>query len=348
MHFVSDNTGPVHPNVMEALSRANAGNALPYGADDLTRTAVARIREIFEAPEAEVFLVTTGSAANALSLAALARPWDAVFCSKLAHVQVDECNAPEFFTGGAKLRLVPSPHGLMTAEALEKTIEAVSGPDYPDFQRGPVSLTQLTERGTRYRVEEIAALTAVARHYGLSVHMDGARFANALVALGCSPADMSWKAGIDALSFGGTKNGLMSVEAIVFFDPAKARSLPFRRARGAHRLSKHRYLAAQMVAYLEDDLWLDMARTANEAGRRLADGLRAIPGVRMIHEPAANMIFAEWPRSGHQRLHAAGAEYDLKPERLEGPDEAAVAARLVCDWSCPHADVDRFVELVRG
>jgi threonine aldolase len=341
MHFASDNTGPVHPQVMEALLRANEGYAMPYGSDALSRQVADRIREIFEAPEAAVHLVATGTAANSLILATMAPPWSTIFCAPHAHINEDECNAPEFYSGGPDAKI--GPDALAAAIAREET-RGVHGP-----QRGPVSITQATEKGTVYAREEIAAIAEVTRRHGLKLHMDGARFANALVRLGCSPAEMTWKAGVDAVSFGGTKNGLMGVEAAVIFDPATAREFELRRKRGAHLFSKHRFLAAQMGAYLEGDLWLSMAGAANAACDRLARGLRQVEGARIHFEPAANIIFADWSRAGHRRLHEAGAEYYLWSGNLEGgPEDEALTARLVTDWSARGDGIDRFLALARG
>jgi threonine aldolase len=349
MYFASDNTGPVHPKVMEALARANEGYAMPYGNDVVSREVTRRIREVFEAPSAVVHLVATGTAANSLILATMARPWSTIFCAPHAHINEDECNAPEFYSGGAKLTLVGGknakicPDMLAAAIAKEET-RGVHGP-----QRGPVSITQATEKGTVYAPSEIRAIAEVARRHGLKVHMDGARFTNALVRLGCTPAEMTWKAGVDAVSFGGTKNGLMGVEAAVIFDPALGWEFELRRKRGAHLFSKHRFLAAQMEAYLADGLWLDMAGAANAACARLARGLRQVPGAAFHYEPEANIIFAEWSRAGHRRLHDAGAAYYLWDGTLDGgPEDEAIAARLVTDWSTDEEAIDRFVALARG
>ena len=342
MFFASDNAGPALPEIMTALADCNRGYAPAYGADALMLDVQAELRRIFEAPEAAVYLVATGTAANSLCLATLTRPFDTVFCTPAAHIHEDECNAPEFFTGGAKLTLVPGVDK-MTPETLRKTIAAEESRGVHGPQRGPVSLTQVTERGTVYSLDELTALTEVARSFGLPVHMDGARFANALVALGCTPAEMTWKSGIDALSFGGTKNGCMGVEAVIFFDPAKAWEFELRRKRGAHLFSKHRYLSAQMIAYLHDGLWLDAARKANAACARLAEGLRAA-GAEFAHPPQANMIFAALPRATHQRLMAAGAQYHLWAGALDGGDrDEMLTARLVCDWSASDADTDAFL-----
>jgi len=349
MFFASDNAGPVHPKVIEALAAANQGYASPYGADPIMDTVQARIRALFEAPEAAVYLVATGTAANALALATLCEPWETVFCTAPAHVHVDECNAPEFFTGGAKLTLVEGADAKMTPAALRAAIEIEEKRGVHGPQRGPVSLTNVTELGTVYSVAELAALTAVAKEYGLSSYLDGARLANALAASGTSPAEMTWKAGIDVVSFGGTKNGLMGVEAVVLFDPAKAWEFELRRKRAAHLFSKHRYLSAQMLAYLDGDLWRALAGAANTANARLADGLRATGQAHYAHAPDANMSFVAFPRAAHERLHAAGAAYYIWEGELQGDDPAEMlTARLVCDWSASDAATDRFVELVRG
>ncbi len=349
MFFASDNAGAVHPKVMDALGRANAGYAAPYGADALMDAVRARLRDLFEAPEAAVYLVATGTAANALALATLSQPWETIFCAAPAHVQLDECNAPEFFTGGAKLTLVDAPDAKMSPEALRAAIEAEESRGVHGPQRGPVSLTNVTELGTVYTPAEVAALTDVAKGYGLTTYLDGARLANALVATGASAAEMTWKAGVDAVSFGGTKNGLMGVEAVVLFDAARAWEFELRRKRAAHLFSKHRYLSAQMLAYLEGDLWREMAGAANAANARLAAGLEATGAARYAHAPEANMSFVALPRAAHQRLHAAGAAYYVWEGALEGEDpDEMLTARLVCDWTASDANTDRFIDLVRG
>ncbi|MEM8803418.1 MAG: beta-eliminating lyase-related protein, partial [Pseudomonadota bacterium] len=219
MHFASDNAGPVHPRVMEALAQANDGWALPYGNDDVTRRAADKVREVFEAPDAAVYFVATGSAANAILLGTMSAPFQTVFCTAEAHIHEDECNAPEFYTSGAKLTLVASDDARMSADALETAITALEGGNVHGPQPGPVSLTQVTERGTVYTLDQLGALAQVAKTHGMPVHLDGARFANALIALDTTPAEMTWRVGIDTVSFGGTKNGLMGVEAAVIFDP---------------------------------------------------------------------------------------------------------------------------------
>lgn len=349
MNFASDNTGPVHPNVMAALIAANTGYALPYGGDDLTAQTIQNIRDLFEAPDAAVFLVSLGTAANSLILATLSQPWETVFCHTVAHIHEDECNAPEFYSGGTKLTLVPGPEAKMTAENLRRSILAEETRGVHGPQRGPVSLTQATERGTIYSLKEIQEISATAKEFGLPVHMDGARFANAVQSLGCSAAEMTWKSGVDAVTFGGTKNGLMAVEAVIFFNPKHAWEFELRRKRGAHLFSKHRFLAAQMQSYLAGDLWLDMAKKSNDASARLVQGLKQIPEVQIDFEPQANIIFAQWPRAAHQRLHAAGAQYYVMAgDHTTGPSDELLPARLVTDWSTTPENVDKFLDILRG
>lgn len=339
----------MHPSVMAALTEANTGYAMAYGKDALTAQVQDQVRRLFEAPQASVHLVATGTAANALILATLAQPWQTIFCSRQAHIQEDECNAPEFYSGGAKLTLIDGADAKITPGRLESAILAEETRGVHGPQRGPLSLTQATERGTVYSLKELRALTALAKSYDLPVHMDGARFANALVSLDCSPADMTWKSGIDALSFGGTKNGLMGVEAVVFFDPKHAWEFELRRKRGAHLFSKNRFLAAQMHAYLTDGLWLACGQSANTAATRLADGLQNIDDVTFDHPPQANIIYASWSRAAHRRLHAGGAVYYIPQAALaDGPMDEQISCRLVCDWSATDANTDQFLGLLKG
>ncbi|WP_146588378.1 threonine aldolase family protein [Puniceibacterium confluentis] len=345
MFFASDNSGPVPPQVLAALTEANSGHVMSYGSDALTTEVCDRLRELFEAPDAAVHLVATGTAANSLALATLCQPFDTVFCSPVAHIHEDECNAPEFYTGGAKLTLVPG-SDRMTPDALRRAIKGQGNRGVHGPQRGPVSITQVTEQGNVYSLDQLRALATVAANHGVPVHLDGARFANACVALNCTPAEMSWKAGIDVAVFGGTKNGLMGVEAVIFFDPAHARAFELRRKRGAHLFSKHRYLAAQMAAYLRDDLWQELATTANARAAQLLGGLQSV--ARIQNEPTANMIFAALPRAVHKRLKAAGAQYHISG-KLDGTDpDRMLSARFVCDWSLNPADIDSFLDLVRS
>lgn len=343
MFFASDNAAPVPPEVMAALVRANEGYALPYGRDPLMDRVRDRIRAAFDAPQAAVHLVATGTAANALALALHAQPWQAVFCHRHAHIAEDECGAPEFFSGGAKLVLVDGAHGKMTPASLAEVLDRTGESGVHGVQRGILSITNVTEAGTVYTPVEVAALTALARAKGVPSHMDGARFANALIATGASPAAMTWQAGIDVLSFGGTKNGLLGVEAVVLFDPEKSWEFELRRKRGGHLLSKNRFLAAQMDAYLTDGLWLRLAAQANAMAARLATGIGALPGAGLLHPVQANIAFPYWPVGGHAAARAAGAVY--YPWNAAAGREAA---RLVCSWSTTAADVDGFLAALEG
>ncbi len=351
MWFVSDNAGPAHPQVMAALICANAGYAAGYGADEVMARVVARLRAEFEAPEAAVFLVGTGTAANALALACLCPPWATVFCHRYAHVQEDECGAIGFYTGGAPLTLVDGAHGRIDPEALAAAVGRAGGSVHQP-QRGALTLTNATEAGAVYAPDQVRALADIARAHRMPVHMDGARFANALVALGCTPAELTWKAGVDAVSFGGTKNGLIGVEAVILFDPARAWEFELRRKRAGHLVSKHRYLSAQMEAYLDGDLWRTMARTANARAARLSAGIARLPGAVLDHPTEANEVFARWPRGAHRRAMDAGARYYLwsfaspQAQTLDGTDDAPISARLVCDWSTEETEIDRLLSLI--
>jgi threonine aldolase len=336
MRFASDNTSGAAPEVMAAVLKANEGYDRSYGADAAMGRVTDLVRNLFEAPEAVVHLVATGTAANALAIATYCPPWGAVFCHQHAHIAEDECNAPEFYSG-AKLVLVPGDHGKMTPDTFGAALARTGEGGVHGVQRGMLSLTTVTEAGTVYTAAEIAALTARAKAYNLPCHLDGARFANALVTTNASPADMTWKAGVDVLSLGGTKNGCLGVEAVVLFDPAKAWEFELRRKRGGHLFSKNRFLSAQMEAYLTDGLWLRLAAHANAMGKRLAEGL-AQKGASQRHPVQANMQFPEWAEGTHARLEAAGAAY----YRFPAPP-GREAARLVTSWSTTEADVDRFL-----
>ena len=348
MDFASDNVWGAAPEILAALTAANQGSTAAYGADDWTARAEARLAEVFER-KCAVFLVATGTAANALALSALTPPFGAVFCHETAHVADDECGAPEFFTAGAKLVGVPGPSGRIAPDALEATLARYPRGLVKQVQPAALSLSQATECGTIYTPDEIATLARIAHGAGLGVHMDGARFANALVTLGYTPAQMSWKAGVDVLSFGATKNGALACEAVIFFDPERAADFAFRRKRGGHTLSKGRLLGAQMLAYLEDGLWLDLARRANGAAARLEAGLRGLPGVRLPWVRGANEVFAVLPAKTAVRLRTQGARFaDWDPRGVTEPiAEEQVFVRLVTSFACDEAVIDGFVDLVR-
>ena len=349
MWFTSDNAGPAHPKVIAAMSEAASAYSGGYGSDPWMERVTAQVREIFEAPEAEVFLVPTGTAANALALATLCPPWGAIYCHRGAHVEEDECGAPEFFTGGAKLTLVDGPDARMDVDGLSRALEEAAPRGVHNVQRGAVTITQASEMGAVHSLDHLRALCAAARAHDTPVHMDGARFANALAHLGCSPAEMTWRAGVDALSFGGTKNGLMAVEAVVFFAKGHGWEFQLRRKRGAHLFSKHRLLSSQMAAYLEDGLWLDLAGTANAMATRLVEGLAANPRTQVLNPVEANILFVDMPRALHRSANEAGARYYFHPGDgdLEGDPDEMLTCRLVTNWATTEAEVDGFLACLR-
>ncbi|MEM1234277.1 MAG: beta-eliminating lyase-related protein [Pseudomonadota bacterium] len=345
MHFASDNTGPTHPKIIDAVARASEGYAMPYGRDPWAEAACDAVRETFEAPEARVYCVATGTGANALALGTLTAPWSTIFCHEAAHVRVDESNAPAFFAGGATFAPVAGASGKMDPAALAATLDAFAPGDVHTPARGPLTLTNVTEAGTVYTLAEIDALTAQAKTAGLPVHLDGARFANACAALGCSAAEMSWKRGIDVVSFGGTKNGCMSVEAVIFFDPDHAETFERQRMRGGHLFSKHRVLSAQMAVYA-DGLWLELAERANAAASRLIEGLSALPHVAFVHPPQSNLMFCQMPRRLHAQALSHGAEFYSWGDPHAGDPDAPVMARFVVDWSATDEGTDRFLDIL--
>lgn len=336
MNFCSDNTAGAHPKILAALAAANDGAVMPYGNDELTRRVERRISEIFERDSA-VFLVGTGTAANALALACLTSPWGVVYCHPDSHVNRDECAAPEFYAGGAKLVAVGGADGKFDAAALDGAIGRGDSGVVHHAQPAAVTLTQATEAGTVYRPAEIGAIAEVARRHKLALHMDGARFANALVAVGRSPAELTWRAGVDVLSLGATKNGALAAEAVVFFDKAKAAEMPFRRKRGGQLWSKMRFLAAQFDAYLAEDLWLLNARFANSLARRLGQGLAKLPGARIEYPVEANEVFVTLPEPVIQGLEADGFRF------YRWPTDGALTLRLVTAFSTAPEHVDAFL-----
>jgi len=346
MNFASDNAAPVAQPILDAITRANTGYALGYGNDDDTRAVERRLSEIFE-HEVAAFLVPTGTAANALALAHVAPPWGVVFCHVESHIATDECGAPEFFGGGFKLAGLPGDAGKISAETLKAVLAGYGGHSPHQMVAAALSITQVTEAGTIYRVDEIAALSAIAHARGLAVHMDGARFANALVRLNAAPAQMTWQAGIDVLSFGATKGGAIGAEAVLIFDPARAAFFAERRKRGGHLLSKHRFLAAQFAAFLDGGLWLDLAHHANAMARELAGKLTAL-GLTPVFPVDANLVFVALPRTLDVKLKAAGASYYVRPSDTLCLPADRVLARLVTSFATQHDDVERFVNLCKN
>jgi threonine aldolase len=345
MFFTSDNAAPAHPAIMDAMLSANTGYTSGYGAEDAMASVQQSIRDLFEAPNAAVYLVSTGTAANALALATITKPWETIFCHRNAHIEEDECGAPEFYANGAKLTLVDGPDAMMTPENLQAAIEYTGRLGVHNVQRGSLSITNVTEVGTVYSLEQIQTLTKIAHTGGVKTHLDGARFANAMVALNCTPAELTWKSGIDCVSFGGTKNGCLGVEAVIFFNPDMAWEFELRRKRGGHLLSKHRMLSAQMQGYLADNLWIDLAKQANTAGKKLATGLANTTEAEFVHPTHANMIFAKWTRATHDKLAAQGSNYYYWPANPTptGPADEKLSARLVCNWSTTDAEIDQFL-----
>jgi threonine aldolase len=348
MNFASDNGAGVAPQILEAIVSSSRINAPAYGADEYSARAQALLSEAFETKVA-AFLVTTGTAANALALSALVNPWDAVFCHEEAHIHDDECGAPELFTGGAKLVGIAGEGGKITPQGLQETLERFPRGLVKASQPGALSLSQATEAGTIYSISEISELAEIARNSGISVHMDGARFANALVSAKAAPADMTWRAGVDVLTLGATKSGALACEAVVFFDPARAANFAFQRKRGGQTLSKGRFLGAQMEAYLADGLWLRLAESANVSARRLARGLAAAPGVRVAWPTDVNEVFVVAPNAMVERWRAAGAALyewstrSLAPERA--PRDGETLVRLVTSFETASTEIDRLVSI---
>ncbi len=344
MNFRSDNETGAHPAIIEAVSRAfAAGPVHSYGADPWTQKVEHRLREIFEKPDLRAWPVATGTAANVLALASCCPPWGAIFCNPASHLAVDEANAPQFYTGGAKLSVVDGPAGKIDAQKLAAALaEPVYGVVHHP-QPAAVSIAQATECGAAYAPEEIAAIATATHRHGLKLHMDGARFANALSFVGCSPAELSWKAGVDVLSLGATKNGAMGAEVVIFFDSAVAGSFEFLRKRGGHLFSKMRLLSSQLDAYFADGLWLANARHANAMARRLASGLTPLTGTALLYPVDANEIFIVLPGAMHDALKAGGAQYHPWPS--DRPGERAY--RLVTAFDTDPADVDKFLFIAR-
>lgn len=346
MNFASDNVYGVHPNILEALSKANAATAPSYAGDDLTRKSEERLAEIFGC-DLRAFLVTTGTAANGLSLSTMTPGYGAIICHGEAHISCDECNSPEYFTGGAKIIGLHGPAGKITPPMVEKTLKGFIRGEHDPKPRG-VSLTNATELGTVYSPDEVKAMSNLIRQRGMKLHMDGARFANAVAGLGIAPAELTWKSGVDVMSFGATKNGAMMLEAVVIFDLALAEDFAYRRMRSGQLISKSRYLGAQMLAYLDNGLWLDNAARANDLAQTLAHGLRQVNTIRIPNPVQANEVFAVIPRSLNDRLLASGAKfYDWMPDSLGGAiSDDEIFVRFLLSFATPEEDVDAFLRLV--
>jgi threonine aldolase len=330
-HFASDNNSGVCPEAAAALAEANTGHVIGYGDDCWTARACGLIRDFFET-NCEVFLVFNGTAANALGLAACCQPFHAVLCHEFSHIHRDECNAPGFFSGGAMLIPLPGLHARLEPSVLEERIAS----HFPLHASRPaaVSLTESTECGTTYRAAEIEALADVARRHRLKVHMDGARLANAIAFLGATPAELTWRAGVDVLSFGMTKNGGLCTEAIVVFDTDLARELDYRAKQAGQLGSKMRYLAASWIGLLESGTWLKNARHANEMASLLETAITKIPGIYLLHPREANGVFVHLPPDMIHGLHEKGWHFYVF--------EGATGCRLMCSWDTTPEDIDEF------
>jgi len=335
--FSSDNISAACPQVMEAIVAANSGIATSYAEDHYSLNLENRFSDLFET-RVKVFPVASGTAANALALAALTPSHGKIFCHAMSHINTDECAAPEFFTGGAKLIPLFGGNGKITPHDLAAAVRGAG--NVHSAQPATVSLTQSCETGTVYQLDEIAAITETARNHGLYVHMDGARFANGLVSLDTTPAQMTWQAGVDVLSFGGTKNGCLTAEAVVFFKPELVGHFPFIHKRSGHLLSKMRFISAQLEAYLSNDVWLRNARHANAMAARLSKGLSAIEGVELAYPTRSNEIFAHLPQKMIDDLNSAG--FTIASGEL---DETA-PPRFVTAWNTTAEEVDLLLEAV--
>jgi threonine aldolase len=331
--FRSDNTGRAAPEILDALLRANTGTALGYGADDWTARLQGRFSELFETP-VRVFPVATGTAANALSLAAIAPSWGLVFCSAVAHINTSEANAAGFFGGGLKLAPVAGEHGKVDAGALAQALTGFPPGQLHRGQPAAVSLTQASDLGAVYRLDEVRAVTEIAKARGLLTHMDGARFANALARLQCSPAELSWCAGVDILSFGATKNGGALADAIVVFNPDIAEGLAVQLRRAGQVWSKMRFASAQLMAYIENGLWLRLATASNRAAARIAAGIEEVAGVKLVAPVEANEIFLELPDGAMDALEADGFQFYRR---------SATLARFVCRFDVTDREADSLV-----
>ena len=340
INFSSDNLTEVCPEIMEALVAANKGNMMPYGADEYTQRLKEKFSELFETP-VTVFPVATGTAANSLALSAIAPAYGAIYCHGESHINLNECGAPEFYTGGAKLMTVNGTDAQIHSHDLEKVLEKAGAGVVHYVQPAAVSITQATEAGTVYLPEEITEISKLTHTHNLYLHMDGSRFANAVVSLGCAPADITWRAGVDVLCFGATKNGAMAAEAVIFFDAELAKRFSYRCKRGGHLFSKMRYLSAQLEAYITDNLWLKNASHANKMATKLAQGLVELPLVRLCHPVEVNEIFVEIPESVLAGLRADGFQFYVWQQG------ALPIIRLVTAFNTRDEDVNAFLRSVK-
>ena len=337
VQFASDNVTGACPEVLDAILKANDGDRTPYGNDQISIDLQNKFSEIFE-KKVIVFPTASGTASNALALSTLTPSFGNIYCHKFSHINTDECGAPEFYTGGAKLVNISGVDGKITSKELDENIK---GKDIVHHtQPSSVSITQLTETGEAYQLDEIKDISEVAHKHKLNIHMDGARFANALVSLNCSPAEMTWKSGIDVLSFGATKNGCLAAEAIIFFKPELVGNLSFLMKRAGHLLSKMSFVSAQLDAYISNDLWLKNAKHANLMGKKLSDGLNKHPEIKLAYPTHANEIFVKIPEKIIKQLNSAG--YTINDDEWDGK-----AVRLVTAWNTDPNDINNFLNIIK-
>ncbi len=340
MNFASDNAYGVLPQVWAAMQAADHGTALAYGNDAATRDLTARFSDLFGRKVA-AYPVFTGTAANALALACLTPPFGAVLCHRDSHIMTSECGAPEFYSG-AKLVGLDGADGKLTPHAIADALEGLDGGVH-SVQPRAVSVSQASELGTVYTAAELTAISTLARAHGLKLHMDGARFANAMAHLGGTPAEATWECGVDVLSFGATKAGALAAEAVVFFDPALADEFEYRRKRGGHLASKMRFVSAQLDAMLKDDLWLASGGRANALARDLAGHLKQIADIEIAYPVETNMVFARMPVEKAARLRAGGAQF----HDWSAPKDGKVVTRLALAFATPDEDVAKLITLAK-
>ena len=334
--FASDNIAGACPEVLDAILKANEGDSTPYGNDQVSTELQNKFSDIFE-KEVIVFPIASGTAANALALATMTPSFGNVYCHKLSHINTDECGAPEFYTGGGKLVTLEGNKGKIIAEELD---EAIGGKGIVHHtQPSSVSITQVCETGEVYQLDEIKKISDVTHKHNLNMHMDGARFANALTSLNCTPAEMTWKSGIDVLSFGATKNGCLAAEAIIFFKNNLVGNISFLMKRAGHLLSKMRFVSAQLDAYISNDVWLKNAKHANDMGQKLSEGLAKHNNIEIAYPTEANEVFAKFPRHMIEHLNLEG--YKMNEDELDGK-----AVRLVTAWNTKVSDVENFLNSI--
>lgn len=342
LDFGSENTSPVHPAFVSAMLAANVGFATNFEDEDWTRGALARLRDFFGHDSLQAFTVSTGTAANAIALGAMVPPWGTILCHWDAHIETDECGGPEMFTFGARQIPLAGEHGRLSPVALQDHLAHARIGVVHALQPAALSLTNLTEAGTAYASKDIAALTDIARRYGLAVHMDGARFANAAAATGATPAELTWRAGVDVLTLGTTKSGSFGVETVVSFNARFNEPLAYLRKRSGHLAPKTRFLAAQLTTYLDDDLWLANARRANASARRLSEGLARVAGASLVHPTEGNEVFVYLPEVATHALVARGCRFQ-RNWRHDPPQH-----RFVCSWAITEAQVDAVIAIAQS